>query len=164
MLWGRLPQKGWVFIIDWVNSLGRISHITCLLPQVSSAKEKPENEDCDFEGHEGQFCYQNLSLIVVSLLWMHQLWTAFLSGITSCPPWWFTPALPILVILVLTHSWHWAKVSRRKGNYPGTSACLRAKEYWWKHISAVLHKFHCCLWILNHILLSLSQFYWFETW
>jgi len=45
-----------MLIIDWVNSLGRISHSTCLLPQFSSAKAKPENEDCDLENYEGLFC------------------------------------------------------------------------------------------------------------
>lgn len=69
MLRGRLPQKGCggVFIIDWVNPLGKIGHSAHLLPQVSSAKAKPENEDCNLEDHEGQLCYQNLCLVVSSL-------------------------------------------------------------------------------------------------
>lgn len=68
MLWGRLTQKKKkrVFIIDWVNSHGGISH-SLPLPQVSSAKAKPENEDCDLEKHNGQLWCQNLSLVAFSL-------------------------------------------------------------------------------------------------
>lgn len=56
-----------MFIPDRVNSLDSISPQHLSLPLVSSVKTKPENDGCDLEDHEGQFCYQNFFLVVFSL-------------------------------------------------------------------------------------------------